>query len=106
MARSPDPPRVEVDGIEMVALDVGAYQQLRAYRGQVGALTARLHGVQSQLDDLSGFLDELTRLAQAVPACSECPGVACPTTDIDCPRRMMLTALADRPQRRPPPAAR
>lgn len=97
MSKLPAARRVEIDGTEMVALELPAYQQLRGYRSQVGAQGVRLRELRRELELLTAYLDDLTRRAQTLPACLGCPGQECPTADLDCPRRLLLAALADRP---------
>jgi len=97
MSKLPAARRVEVDGTEMVAVDLQEYQQLRAHRARVGALSTRLHSVRRDLDVLTAHLDDVTRRAQALPACPSCPGPSCAVAGSDCPRSLLLAALADRP---------
>ena len=49
------------------------------------------------LDALAACLDELTSRAQALPGCPGCPGPSCLAVSSDCPRSILLAALADRP---------
>lgn len=78
MSKLPAARRVEVDGTEMVALELREYQQLRGYRRQVGAQSVRLRELRRDLELLTAYLDDLARRAQALPDCPDCPGQECP----------------------------
>lgn len=97
MSKVPAARRVEVDGTEMVAVELQEYQQLRAHRARVGALSNRLHEMRHDLDVLTAYLDDLSRRAQELPPCPNCTGASCPASGTGCPRSLLLAALADRP---------
>ena len=101
MGKPPEPARIEVDGVEMVAMEPAVYEKLRAYRGQVGAQAARLHALRREREIASAFLHDLNDWALALPRCQMCAGSACPPTDVECARQTLLSRLAARPRYRP-----
>ncbi len=94
MSKLPAPRRAEIDGTEMVMLEPLAYEQLRAYRRQAGAQAVRLREQRHRLEKLTARLDDIARLAQALPACPGCPEAGCPAS-AGCARKLLLAALAD-----------
>lgn len=99
MTKRPEPRRVEVDGAEMVVLETQTYEQLWAYRRQVGAQGARLRELRRQVQLLNDYLDDVARHVRALPACcTEYPTRPCPHSgEAECPLRALHAVLDRRP---------
>ncbi|KPM55422.1 hypothetical protein ACG83_08680 [Frankia sp. R43] len=97
MGKHPEPLQVEIDGTEMVLLEAAVYEQLRAHHRQLGAQSARMHELRHRVELLDACLDDLMLHVLQLPACPECPGAECSATELDCPRRRLLTLLTNRP---------
>lgn len=67
MTKPPPPRTATIDGVDVVILDPETYQQLDAYRRQIGARTAQLHSLRQRLGQAAKLFDQIEEVAATHP---------------------------------------